>query len=73
MPALSKAIVSLAAAGIPAPGRFAREIPRWLLEHGIPVSQTTNHRPALSTNSVVKSCSESMVSAARPSASPSGG
>jgi protein-tyrosine phosphatase len=37
MPALSKAIVSLAAAGVPAPRRFALEIPRWLLEHGIPV------------------------------------
>jgi protein-tyrosine phosphatase len=37
MPALSKAIVSLAAAGVPAPSRFALELPRWLLEHGIPV------------------------------------
>jgi protein-tyrosine phosphatase len=37
MPALSKAIVSLAAAGVSAPSRFALELPRWLLEHGVPV------------------------------------
>jgi protein-tyrosine phosphatase len=41
MPALSKAIVSLAAAGVSAPGRFALELPRWLLEHGIAVGTAT--------------------------------
>jgi protein-tyrosine phosphatase len=34
LPALSKAIVSLAAAGVPSPRRFAGAIPRGLLEHG---------------------------------------
>jgi protein-tyrosine phosphatase len=35
MPALSKAIVSLAAAGVPDPRRFASEIPLGLLERGL--------------------------------------
>jgi protein-tyrosine phosphatase len=37
MPALSKAIVSLAAAGVPNPRRFAAEIPLGLLEHGMAI------------------------------------
>jgi len=37
MPALSKALVSLAAAGVPEPSRFVLDVPRWLLEHGLPV------------------------------------
>jgi protein-tyrosine phosphatase len=35
MPALSKAIVSLAAVGVPNPRRFAAEIPHARLEHGM--------------------------------------
>jgi len=37
MPALSKAIVSLSAAGVPNPRRFAAEIPRGLLAHGLAI------------------------------------
>jgi hypothetical protein len=35
MPALSKAIVSLAAAGVPSPRRFVSEVPHGLLERGL--------------------------------------
>jgi protein-tyrosine phosphatase len=41
LPALSKAIVSLAAAGVPSPRRFAAEIPRGLLDQGLSAGWTT--------------------------------
>lgn len=41
MPALTKAIVSLSAAGVPNPARFAAELPGALLERGFVAGQTS--------------------------------